>query len=66
MAQAQPDAPPEALADEAIPLLMAGQEPPAAALTWLLDRLARSPSAGDDPRAASQHAGGRAESLTVS
>ena len=44
MAQAQPSAASEALADEAIPLLMAGQEPPAAALTWLLDRLARSPS----------------------
>jgi cytochrome P450 len=27
--------------DELLPILMAGQEPPAAALTWLLDRLGR-------------------------
>lgn len=29
--------------DELIPLLMAAQEPPAAALTWLLERFAREP-----------------------
>jgi len=31
----------DAALDETLPLLMAGQEPPAAALTWLLDRLSR-------------------------
>jgi cytochrome P450 len=36
--------PVDAAVDEILPLLMAGQEPPAAGLTWLLDRLARSPS----------------------
>jgi cytochrome P450 len=35
--------PVDAAVDEILPLLMAGQEPPAAALTWLLDRCARSP-----------------------
>jgi cytochrome P450 family 135 len=34
--------------EELLPLLMAGQEPPAVGLTWLLDRLARHP--GADPR----------------
>ena len=33
--------------DQLIPLLMAGQEPPAAGLTWLLDRLAREPGAAE-------------------
>jgi cytochrome P450 family 135 len=31
------------IVEQLVPLLMAGQEPPAAALTWLLDRLAREP-----------------------
>lgn len=34
--------------DEILPLLMAGQEPPAAGLTWLLDRLARTPALADE------------------
>jgi len=46
-----------AMVDELVPLLMAGQEPAAAALTWILDRLVRNPklaehfvsSAPDDP-----------------
>jgi cytochrome P450 family 135 len=32
-----------AIVDELLPLLMAGQEPAAAALTWIVDRLARNP-----------------------
>jgi cytochrome P450 family 135 len=38
---ARGDALPGATPDELLPLLMAGQEPPAIALTWLLDRLGR-------------------------
>jgi len=33
--------------DRLIPLLMAGQEPPAAAHTWLLDRIGREPGAAE-------------------
>jgi cytochrome P450 len=33
--------------DRLIPLLMAGQEPPAAALTWLIDRISREPAAAE-------------------
>jgi len=43
MLQANPDQPTEEMVDELLPLLMAGQEPAAAGLTWILDRLARSP-----------------------
>jgi cytochrome P450 len=45
--RAEPEAPAEAIADEVITLLLAAQEPPAAALTWLLDRIARSPGLGE-------------------
>jgi cytochrome P450 family 135 len=44
------------IVDEVLPLLMAGQEPAAVGLTWLLDRLARHPEVaerfgpGQDPR----------------
>jgi cytochrome P450 len=44
--------PVDAAVDEMLPLLMAGQEPPAAALTWLLDRCARSPELGAQVAAA--------------
>jgi cytochrome P450 family 135 len=44
--------PVDAAVDEILPLLMAGQEPPAAALTWLLDRFARSPELGAQVAAA--------------
>src|SRR5829696_860571 len=40
---ASPDEPPEAHADRLMAVLMAGQEPPAAALTWLLERAGREP-----------------------
>jgi cytochrome P450 len=49
--------------DQLIPLLAAGQEPPACALAWLLDRIAREPAqaapfldpaADADPRAAAE------------
>jgi cytochrome P450 family 135 len=33
----------ESALEEIVPLLMAGQEPPAAALAWLLERIARTP-----------------------
>jgi cytochrome P450 family 135 len=33
--------------DQLLPLLMAGQEPPAAGLTWLLDRISREPGAAE-------------------
>ncbi len=55
------DLPPDAAVDALIPLLMAGQEPPACALAWLLDRIARGggaaqpfldPASDDDPAAA--------------
>jgi cytochrome P450 len=41
------DQPTEALVDELIPLIMAAQEPAAAALTWLMERLARQPELAD-------------------
>jgi cytochrome P450 len=40
--QADPSRPTEAIVEELIPLLMAAQEPPASALSWLLERLGRS------------------------
>jgi len=43
MLRASPDKPTAAMVDELLPLLMAGQEPAAAGLTWILDRLARNP-----------------------
>jgi cytochrome P450 family 135 len=43
MVRATPGKPTDELVDELLPLLMAGQEPPAAGLTWILDRLARNP-----------------------
>jgi cytochrome P450 len=51
--------PPDVAVDQLIPLLMAGQEPPACALAWLLDRIARAGAAAapfldpaaDDPAA---------------
>jgi cytochrome P450 family 135 len=41
------DAPVTELVDELIPLLMAAQEPAAASLAWLLDRLAHSPDVAE-------------------
>jgi cytochrome P450 family 135 len=41
--RASPDKSTAAMVDELLPLLMAGQEPAAAGLTWILDRLARDP-----------------------
>jgi len=43
MLRASPDKPTPAMVDELLPLLMAGQEPAAAGLTWIVDRLARNP-----------------------
>ncbi|MBB4662371.1 cytochrome P450 [Conexibacter arvalis] len=40
---AAPPLPTAAAVDQLIPLLAAGQEPPACALAWLLDRVAREP-----------------------
>jgi cytochrome P450 family 135 len=40
---AEPAQPTEAMVDELLALLMAAQEPAAAALSWLLERLAREP-----------------------
>jgi cytochrome P450 len=37
--------PTSAAVEQLLPLLMAGQEPPAAGLTWLLDRISREPGA---------------------
>jgi cytochrome P450 family 135 len=39
----EPELPTEAIVDELLALLMAAQEPAAAALTWLLERVARQP-----------------------
>jgi cytochrome P450 len=39
--------PPEAAADELLSTIMAAQEPPAAGLTWLLERLARDAALAD-------------------
>jgi len=57
MLLATPERSTDHLVDELLPLLMAGQEPAAAGLTWVLDRLARNPelaqhflsAARDDP-----------------
>jgi cytochrome P450 len=58
--RAEPDLTTEEAVDRLVPLTMAGQEPPASALTWLLDRLIRddelatrflADSTGDDARA---------------
>jgi cytochrome P450 len=43
MLATDPAQPTATLVDELLPLLMAAQEPPAVAMTWLLDRLARTP-----------------------
>jgi cytochrome P450 family 135 len=43
MLRAEPPLTTDEIVEQLVPLLMAGQEPPAAALTWLLDRLAREP-----------------------
>lgn len=48
---ARGDALPGATPDELLPLLMAGQEPPAIALAWLLDRLGRDPALAERFRA---------------
>lgn len=42
-----PARPTAELVDEILPLLLAGQEPPAAALAWVLDRLGREPELAD-------------------
>src|SRR5829696_4103900 len=59
---------PEALAEELTVVLMAAQEPPAAALTWLLGRLAREPALAAEfaaePRSLSSEAVAR-ESLRL-
>src|SRR5215208_741375 len=47
MLAARPELSTPQAVDQLIPLLMAGQEPPAAALTWLVDRFAREPGAAD-------------------
>ncbi len=44
LARQDPPLPVEEALDQIVPLLMAGQEPPAAALTWLFDRLSREPA----------------------
>jgi len=41
LARDDPSRPTEAIVDELIPLLMAAQEPPSSALSWLLERLGR-------------------------
>ena len=47
MLRAAPPLSTEQIVDELVPVLMAGQEPPGAALTWLLDRLARERRAAE-------------------
>jgi cytochrome P450 len=44
---AEPGQPTEAMVDELLALLMAAQEPAAAALSWLLERIAREPAISD-------------------
>jgi cytochrome P450 len=44
---ASPEHSPGAIADELLAVLMAAQEPPATATTWLLDRLGREPGLAD-------------------
>jgi cytochrome P450 family 135 len=48
MLQGEPEQAVDDMVDELLPLLMAGQEPPAAGLTWLLDRLSREPGLDDE------------------
>lgn len=43
MVAAEADLTTEQIVDELMSLLMAAQEPPSIALTWILDRLARDP-----------------------
>ena len=43
MLRTAPEKSTDQLVDELLPLLMAGQEPAAAGLTWILDRLVRNP-----------------------
>jgi cytochrome P450 len=57
---AEPAQPPEAIVDELLALLMAAQEPTAAALSWLLERIAREPEL-----ASAFAAGGAARSAVV-
>jgi cytochrome P450 len=45
--RADPPRTDEQIVDEILPLLMAGQEPAAIAMTWLLDRLARHPDVAE-------------------
>jgi cytochrome P450 family 135 len=47
----EPDVPVGAIVDELLALLMAAQEPAAAALTWTLERLARDPGLAEEYRA---------------
>jgi cytochrome P450 len=47
MLHADPPLATDEIVEELIPVLMAGQEPPAVALTWLLDRLGREPHAAE-------------------
>jgi cytochrome P450 family 135 len=60
MVGASPSLGTEEVVDELMSLLMAAQEPPAIALTWLLDRLGRDPRLaegfGADPQSASSDA----------
>jgi len=51
---AAPGLSPDAVADELIAILAAGQEPPSIALTWILDRLGRSPELVDPYLAAAE------------
>jgi cytochrome P450 len=48
MLAADPPLATDDMVDELLPLLMAGQEPPAAGLTWLLDRLSREPGLDEE------------------
>jgi cytochrome P450 len=45
--RANPDLETADAVDQLVPLLMAGQEPQACALTWVLDRLTRNPELGE-------------------
>jgi cytochrome P450 len=47
MVRADPPLTTPEMIEEMIPLLMAGQEPPGAGLTWVLDRLGREPEMAD-------------------
>jgi cytochrome P450 family 135 len=52
----EPELPTAAVVDELLALLMAAQEPAAAALAWLLERLARAPELSEGFGAAGQEA----------